>query len=284
MNAVDHALSLLGSYAESIAEHLSSIGALGVTLVSSGPIAEAPLHAATWIDGRKAICLLDRFEVRRAPSATLLAVCQSRLPAAEEREPSLLALGNPDLNDPRLDLSGAQQEVAELAERFPVKQRKVALRDEARADFFIGNVQGKTHIHLACHASSGLFGYEEAVLHLSDRTLSGAELETLPISSRLTVFSACQTAHHDMSNLPDEASSMSTALLLAGSSAVVATQWPVDDEATTLLMSRFYGELLDAKAGAAEALRRAQLWLRDAEPSGRFAHPLYWAPFVFVGT
>jgi tetratricopeptide (TPR) repeat protein len=282
-DAVDHALSLLGPYAEGVAEHLSSIGAPGATLISSGPIAEAPLHAATWIDGEAPICLIDRFELRRAPSAALQAACLSRAKAAEEREPSVLALGNPDLENPELDLAGAQREVSELAERFPPQRRTVALRGEARADFFIENVAGKTHIHLACHASSGLSGYEEAVLHLADRPLSGEEMETLPVSSRLTVVSACQTAHHDMSNLPDEASSISTALLLAGTSAVITTQWPVDDEATTLLMSRFYDELLNEEAGVPEALRRAQLWLRDSEPSGQFSHPLYWAPFVLVG-
>ncbi|MDX6636168.1 MAG: hypothetical protein QOF06_2371 [Solirubrobacterales bacterium] len=281
--AVDHALSLLRPYAEAIAEHLSSIGARGVTLISSGPIAEAPLHAATWIDAETPICLLDRFDLRRAPSATLQATCLSRAEAAKEREASLLALGNPNLKNPKLDLPGAQQEVSELAERFPQQRRSVAFRDEARADFFVENVAGMTHIHLACHASSGLSGFEDAVLHLSDRRLSGEELETLPISSRLAVVSACQTAHHDMSNLPDEAVSMSTALLLAGSSAVIATQWPVNDKATTLLMSHFYHEFLDEEVGLAEALRRAQLWLRDSELSGQFSHPLYWAPFVLMG-
>jgi CHAT domain-containing protein len=76
---------------------------------------------------------------------------------------------------------------------------------------------------------------------------------------------------------------MSTALLVAGSTAVIATQWPVQDRAAALLMSRFYEELIDNGVEIGEALRRAQLWLRDSEPSREFAHPLSWAPFVLAG-
>lgn len=77
---------------------------------------------------------------------------------------------------------------------------------------------------------------------------------------------------------------MSTALLVAGSCAVVATQWPVGDEAAALLMHRFYEELIQNGAEVGEALRRAQLWLRDSKSSGEFAHPRSWAPFVLSGT
>jgi CHAT domain-containing protein len=48
-------------------------------------------------------------------------------------------------------------------------------------------------------------------------------------------------------------------------------------------MSRFYEELIDNEFEIGEALRRAQLWLRDSEPSRQFAHPLFWAPFVLTG-
>lgn len=76
------------------------------------------------------------------------------------------------------------------------------------------------------------------------------------------MLTACQTAQLDMANLPDEVSSMSTALLVAGSAAVVATQWPVGDQAAALLMSRFYEELIETNLEVGEALRRAQMWLR----------------------
>jgi CHAT domain-containing protein len=45
---------------------------------------------------------------------------------------------------------------------------------------------------------------------------------------------------------------------------VIATLWNVNDLASSLLMRRFYVELLGEGRPPAEALRRAQLWLRDA--------------------
>ena len=99
---------------------------------------------------------------------------------------------------------------------------------------------------------------------------------------------------------------------------MVATLWPVEDVATSLLLSRFYRLHLDDGLSPARALRQAQLWLRDAtaleliedvkakrhawaairekatevfrglvrrEPDDRpYAHPLFWAAFQCTGT
>lgn len=281
--AVESALSLLSPIAERIAAYLRDLGAPGVTLISAGAVSVSPLHAAPWPESGAQVCLLDHFQVRSAPSATVHAVCLERTQQSNNPEPLLLALGNPDLNDPKMNLPGAEREVREIAQRFPQQCRVVALRADATADFLVQNVSDATHLHLACHASGGLLDYAEAQLYLADRSLKGSELETLPISTRVTVLSACQTAQHDLSNLPDEVSSMSTALLAAGSPAVIATQWPVQDRAAALVMSRFYEELIDNDIEVGEALKRAQLWLRDSEPSREFAHPLFWAPFVLAG-
>ena len=100
--------------------------------------------------------------------------------------------------------------------------------------------------------------------------------------------------------------------------AVVSTLWPVVDLSTALLLVRFYGHLLGGGQDPASALRGAQAWLREAtaaemdlagrferlytasgrrdagalrwmrhfraQPEARpFAHPYYWAAFVFSG-
>jgi CHAT domain-containing protein len=51
----------------------------------------------------------------------------------------------------------------------------------------------------------------------------------------------------------------------------------VQDEATALLMESYY-ERLRGNARPVEALRSAQLAVKDEYP-----HPYYWAPFVLVG-
>src|SRR5262249_6300487 len=112
------------------------------------------------------------------------------------------------------------------------------------------------------------------------------------------------------------------ALLLAGAHSVVLSLWKVDDQATALLMQRFYQNLLskrdERRAGGvnssvkllskAEALREAKIWLRNLSgdqvneaaerlPRGGerekdtapltavhpYAHPYYWSAFILIG-
>ena len=83
---------------------------------------------------------------------------------------------------------------------------------------------------------------------------------------------------------------LTQALYGAGARAVVASLWEVDDEATALLMRRFYQNWTGRgskhpRLGAAAALAEARRWLRDLERDGQhpFAHPVYWAGFVLTG-
>jgi CHAT domain-containing protein len=76
------------------------------------------------------------------------------------------------------------------------------------------------------------------------------------------VLSACETAAAEMMKSPDEVFSLSTVFLAAGSAGTVATLWSINDAAAALVVTRFYEELFNGSQPA-QALRRAQLWLRD---------------------
>lgn len=72
---------------------------------------------------------------------------------------------------------------------------------------------------------------------------------------------------------------MSQAFLAAGARTLVASLWPVPDEATRRLMIGFYRRLVAGEPVAA-ALRGAQLEVL-VEPAYR--QPLYWAGFGVMG-
>jgi CHAT domain-containing protein len=54
----------------------------------------------------------------------------------------------------------------------------------------------------------------------------------------------------------------------------------VDDQGTSLLMSKLYSLLRERKISKVEALRQAQLSLLNSQ---EFSHPFFWAPFILVG-
>lgn len=117
---------------------------------------------------------------------------------------------------------------------------------------------------------------------------------------------------------PEESTGFPLGFIEAGAAAVVSTLWEVNDLSTMLIVEQFYDRFL-AGLRPAQALRQAQLWLRDVsagelamrfraertragsdrmyetaskawrrftamEPDRRpFDHPYFWAAFVYTG-
>ena len=79
----------------------------------------------------------------------------------------------------------------------------------------------------------------------------------------------------------DEIVGLNRALLYAGTPTVIASLWSVDDRSTALLMQKFYTYLKDEGMGKAEALQKAQSWLRKEYPE--YSHPYFWAAFSLTG-
>ena len=111
-----------------------------------------------------------------------------------------------------------------------------------------------------------------------DGFLTMSEVLKLPLRADMVVLSACQTAlGREVTG--EGVMGLTRAFLYAGSRAAVVSLWPVDDASTALFMTRFYEHATRGLAPA-RALARAREDLR-ADP--RYAHPFYWAPFVFFG-
>lgn len=117
----------------------------------------------------------------------------------------------------------------------------------------------------------------------------------------LLTLSACQTAMGGGSD-GGEVESFGALAQMNGASAVMATLWPVADEATAELMSNFYRLFVQDGKDKAAALRAAQVaMLRGEAPTegeergmrivareGRAdgegsRHPYFWSPFILMG-
>jgi hypothetical protein len=142
-------------------------------------------------------------------------------------------------------------------------------------------------------------------------------LRSWQLDADLVTLSACQTALGKYSG-GEGYLGFSQALFLAGARSLVLSLWRVDDTATALLMTRFYENLLSARAGLtaplpkAQALAEAKSWLRGLHaeeaqrlaaglpdeargsvrtrkpsqtptPTKPFAHPYYWSGFILIG-
>lgn len=316
---VEHVLPWIGKMlAEPVSDLLRGCGATGVTLIPCGPIGLAPLHASPWVEAGRPRYLLDEVDVRYAPSAVLASAALDRATARTDSRPSLVALANPDGS-----LSAADAEVEEIRKFFDKERVEIASGPAATWRFLRQSCSGATHVHLACHGRAGFMGQGEAGIALSDGILLAHRLTELSaFAPRVAVVSACQSAVVDISNLPDEVYSLSTAVLAAGSACAIASLWPVRDDTTALLMTRFYEEMVINARRPPEALRHAQLWLRDltdpeeveyleqhpvlaeefrsraakddrpgrrltsrelSSPDAPYSGPEYWAPFIAVG-
>jgi CHAT domain-containing protein len=101
------------------------------------------------------------------------------------------------------------------------------------------------------------------------------------LTADLVVLSACQTGLGNLTQAEGTVG-LQRAFLAKGARSVLVSLWSVSDEATELLMRRFYTHWLgDAdRPSKAEGLRRAQA---DVRQTKGFEHPRYWAAFQLVG-
>lgn len=98
----------------------------------------------------------------------------------------------------------------------------------------------------------------------------------LQLNSKLVVLSACDTSRGRL--LPGEGVlGPAQAFLQAGSAAVLASYWRVDDQTTSTFMQRFYRYLLVDRLSASAALRRTQLETAAAGTTYE------WAAFSLYG-
>ena len=250
----------------------SMLSARSVTVVAHGALHYLPFAALQKPDGS---FLVDHYGLRFLPSASVLKFLRPALPG---RRAQLLALGNPDLGDPKLDLHFAEGEAKTVAAIFP--ESRVLLRTDATESNFKKAGSVFPRIHFATHGkfqaddplSSGLYLARDAE---NDGVLTVGELYSMNLDADLVTLSACETGLGKVAN-GDDVVGLTRGFLYAGSRSIVASLWNVDDRATAQLMKAFYENL--AGMNKEEALRQAQIRTRQDFPP-----PFFWAAFQLTG-
>jgi tetratricopeptide (TPR) repeat protein/CHAT domain-containing protein len=314
----------------------------------------APEYRISYVPSGSAFAHMRR-QARPLSGTSLLALGDPAFARKPVRRPeTLIVERGPDPTP----LPGARREVAALSELIPKATTWVGSdASEQRLDELI--VQGKLRdyrlIHVATHGqvNAGRPELSSVLLARDDlpdppsqaergrkvytgeltvdtirrewrelRIVDGNRREWRNVlDADLVVLSACVTGLGTESH-GDGMLGFAQAFLSRGARCVVLSRWHVNDDATALLMQRFYQNLLGKRPGLKKALGRAAAleearnWLRNLSakeagaavaslprgtvaplpgagkappvrpvPPGEkpYAHPFYWSPFVLIG-
>jgi CHAT domain-containing protein len=276
-----------------------------------GVLARIPWHAAAHtVDGRRHYAL-ERVVFSYAVSARLY--CDLAFTTPIPRTTAGLVIGDPDTHGRASVLHGARTEAVAIQQSFYPRATYLGRSDQHAHPAGAGTVAEVTTwladerpdagvvLHAACHGTvrPGTDAQPTSYLELADGELAAEDLvRTLAVRPTrelaLAVLAACN------SGVPgrgyDEAFSIATALLAAGTRSVISSLWKVPDAATSVLMFLFHDRLRDLDP--ADALHAAQLWmlqpdrtppstmpatlqarLADTDPSDIVA----WAGFAHAG-
>ena len=243
------------------------------------------------LDPRTGRYLIEERTVWVAPSATVFvaALAHDRSVAGGLR--TALAIGDPAFDRdryPRLPrLAAADAEARAVASLYPgskllggVLATRRAFLDEAPHHRLI-HFAGHALLHQAPQLSRLVLAPDPGgVTNDSSGALYADEVAHLRLDrTELVVLSACRTV--TASGQRESVTGLAAAFLAAGSPAVVASLWDVEDRSTGELMRRFHAAF-ETGVDAATALRTAQNGLlRSSDPV--LASPASWGGFEAIG-
>jgi CHAT domain-containing protein len=119
---------------------------------------------------------------------------------------------------------------------------------------------------------------------VQDGILTAKEISLMDLrNANLVVLSACETGKGDITS--DGVFGLQRAFKMAGTQTIIMSLWPVDDNATQLLMTEFYNNWIGKKQSKREAFRNAQnavRYAKDKDGDYMYNKPIYWAGFIML--
>jgi CHAT domain-containing protein/tetratricopeptide (TPR) repeat protein/Tol biopolymer transport system component len=232
------------------------------------------LSFATLYDGAQ--YTVDRFPLFSLPSASVLKYTLNR--RKDGKNLRVLAIGNPDLDDPALNLPFAEQEVETIKWNFD--SVTLLTKEKATESWVARNIGQFGIIHIASHGTfdpvNPLFSAVKLVRDdKADGNMEAGEVFGLEINADLVLLSACQTGLGRITQ-GDDVIGLNRAFFYAGTHSILSSLWRVSDISTAVLVKQFYR--LYSTDNKAESLRRAMLHVKN-----RYPHPGYWGAFILSG-
>jgi CHAT domain-containing protein/tetratricopeptide (TPR) repeat protein len=255
--------------------------------------------------------LIMNHEIVTAPSASVLAVVRQEAAGRKPAEKGIAVLADPVFNadDARIPSPGrtvrragfehgapdfvrlrfSRTEAEEITRLAGARAVHTALDFEASRDAAMNpHLAQYRMVHFATHTllndeHPDLSGVVLSLVDQSGNPQNGFlrlhDIYSLRLRADLVVLSACRTA------LGQEIKGegligLTRAFLYAGAPRVVATLWDIDDRAAAEMMKRFYERMLVRAERPAQALRAAQIAMRNTKG---WQAPYYWAAFTLEG-
>ncbi len=297
-----------------IVDHLKTKGFDRATLIPTGYLSHLPLHASWTEDptrptGRR--YALDAIRFTYSPNARSLTAAREITNRAQTD--SILVIDNPtqDLPHSKREIDCAINSFGDCA---------VLRHDTATIEAVKSGLTEAVVVHFSCHGAANLDAPLNSGLVMSNGLLTLKDLLDLNLAKgagiRLAILSACETGLPGLENI-DEVVSLPVGLMQAGVAGIIASLWSVSDLSTMLLLTKFYELWREQHLPADQALRQAQIWLRDSTNDEKviecknaidrtrmspataqqlydelawetktersFAHPFHWAAFSYTG-
>lgn len=116
--------------------------------------------------------------------------------------------------------------------------------------------------------------------NVEDGILTAKEIADVDLRGLdLVVLSACQTGLGDISQ-GEGVFGLQRGFKKAGANSILMSLWEVEDEATQILMTQFYKNLVSGQSKR-QSLRSAQKYLREYN-KGQYNKPEYWSAFILL--
>jgi len=231
----------------------------------------APLHLLP-LDGD---CLIASHAVSYASSASMLSLCRMRNPRRSDAgfRPTSAAVIALDF----------EEEVEVVTRHFESVEALRRSRDAITMDSIQATSRNKHVVHFSAHGTISA-DPDYSGLVLTDRNRVGEkrlltlrDVYGLDLRCTLVTLGACQTGLGAYQS-GDEILGLSRGFHYAGAPSVLTSLWTVPNEATLLLMEQFYVHWLERNLDKADALRAAELAVRERYPAN-----WAWAGFTLSG-